>query len=566
MINQAATFTNSIWLGFPSGASYTDSNGSAFDYPILDFYPCMFISSIIDEITAQTGIKISGNLLQDGLFKTLMMPPGNGLITKTNLFNPIVLQGSSQVFGGAGTYTSFTEINDNENAFSSGTFTAQKTCNLKSTIIIIAATGAVNLTIYKNNVALSPSYLLSPSSVITYIPVLKGDQVQLRVTGATTTTINWTIEEYDKVAYNSYFDPSHFLPNMKCVDLIKFLINLFGCSSYFNDTTNTLNLNIIENLQKENAEDWSSYYLSHRSEYTVNTSKHNYINWKSNNSDQIIANYNLVNVLGYGCGDIQTNNTLQDNQVALPLPVSACSFGLTKNNSYITRVPILELQDTGEPVAFTSITYNATSGESAFAIASGTFIGAEWVRIIGSNGTDYGIYFISSSGVGSYSVYFPFYANDSGYWIKQQVKYNNIGPMVLANKTVNVWDLYPGYLNWYSFEGGLKSSHDYAIFTKFRTGLGALDQCKFNLSIDNPQITGFMDTTIKEQYLNKISNFFKNPPIRASMLLPEAIYQSYLFDKFVYIKSKKLIGYFFVDNIANYVDGNTPVEVNLYML
>jgi hypothetical protein len=189
-----------------------------------------------------------------------------------------------------------------------------------------------------------------------------------------------------------------------------------------------------------------------------------------------------------------------------------------------------------------------------------------WVRVVSSAGTDYGLFRIAGSTIGAYQIYFPFYATDTGNWYKQKIKYNNIGAAILSVKTMNVWDLFPGYPNFYSSDGGLTTQHDYAVFTKFRTGLGAIDQWKSNIAIDNPDIAGFSDPTIKEQYLNKIENIVKNPPIRAYMLLPEAIYQSYNFDKFVFIKTAKLTGNFFVHNIANYIDSNTPVEVNLYML
>ncbi len=567
MVNQAAAFKNSIFYGNGSGfANYTDSGNDPYGSPILDFYPAMFISSIIDEIIAQTGIKISGTLLQDQLYKTLAIPPSNGLISKTNLFNPIVLTGSSQVVASGGKYSSFTEISDDENMFSSGTFTVNKTCNIKSTITVVAATGSVNFTIYKNNIATSFSYLLTPYTIITYIPVLKNDQIEIRITGGgSTTTINWTIEEYDKVAYNSYFDPSNFLPNMKCLDLIKFLINFFGCSSYFDDFSNTLTLDVISNYKKEDAEDWSASYLGHRSEYTVNTARHNYLNWKANTFDKTVIDYNSKNILQYGSGDIETDNDLVDNRIAYQFPFIASSFGRQKNGSYIARVPIASMEDDGDPIPFTSITYDATSGLSSFAISE-TITGNQWIRVISSAGTDYGLFFVAGSTVGAYQIYFPFYANDTGTWIKQKIKYNNIGASVVSVKTMNTWDLFPGYLNFYSFEGGLTSMHDYAVFTKFSTGLGAIDQWKANIAIDNPAIAGFNDPTMMEKYLNRTKDIFKNPPIRASMILPETVYQRYKFDRFVYIKTEKLTGYFFVDNIANYMDSNTPVEVNLYML
>jgi hypothetical protein len=47
------------------------------------------------------------------------------------------------------------------------------------------------------------------------------------------------------------------------------------------------------------------------------------------------------------------------------------------------------------------------------------------------------------------------------------------------------------------------------------------------------------------------------------MTLPLSEFQSFEFDKFIFIKFKDLQGYFFVEKIDNYKDGVTPVKVYL---
>ena len=105
----------------------------------------------------------------------------------------------------------------------------------------------------------------------------------------------------------------------------------------------------------------------------------------------------------------------------------------------------------------------------------------------------------------------------------------------------------------------------YGTFSKQQINY-PIDQWKNNLAIDNPDSGGFVDPTIKELYFNKISRFLQNPNIRARFILPESLYQRFQFDQFIYIKTERLTGYFFVDSIVNYVDSNTPCEINLYML
>lgn len=55
----------------------------------------------------------------------------------------------------------------------------------------------------------------------------------------------------------------------------------------------------------------------------------------------------------------------------------------------------------------------------------------------------------------------------------------------------------------------------------------------------------------------------KGPVVEVWMTLPEKVFLSFNFDKFVYIKHKDLQGYFFVEKIGDYKDGVTPVRLDL---
>ena len=72
-----------------------------------------------------------------------------------------------------------------------------------------------------------------------------------------------------------------------------------------------------------------------------------------------------------------------------------------------------------------------------------------------------------------------------------------------------------------------------------------------------------MDNTVEQRAYGKIKEMVKGPTISATMLLPEKVFLSFKFDKFVYIKHKDLRGYFFVERIDQYKDGVTPVRVDL---
>jgi len=549
------------------------SSPEFYSKPVFDFYPCFYLSTILDEISCQTDIKINGTLLQDGLYKSLIITPTNGLIGKPNRFGPIKLTGQNQVIASIpSNYTSFTEVNDNNNLVSSGIFTSDRVCTVKSTITVNSFTSTPTFSIKKNGSNVyGPTLLTSAFTYISYVDVLKGDTLTIVIDSATTTVnLNWTIEEQSFVSYDNYLSPSDFLPKIKCVDLIKCLISTFGCVSSFDNNSKTLTLNIIGKYKLEDAEDWSNYYISHVNNYTSNTATHNYVNLKQLSFDNKITTYNNVNNTPFGSLDVVTNNNLIDKNIAINLPFASLFFDKEIDNSYQARVPLVELTD-NQRVAFTSITDSGAGYRLFDTSASGVvFERGQIVRVINSSGVDFGLFRIGGTNSTKALLFFPFYGTDTGFIITQTIKYNEVGFCLLTNSTINASDLYPGYSTFGYVDASTsvdnrKATNDYAYFTKFKTGLN-IDNNKNNLALENPNIPGVFDPDIKNIYQNRISNIFNNPIIKATMLLPESIYQSYKYDKFVYLKTKDLIGYFLVDTIDDFVDSSTPVEVNFYML
>ena len=57
-----------------------------------------------------------------------------------------------------------------------------------------------------------------------------------------------------------------------------------------------------------------------------------------------------------------------------------------------------------------------------------------------------------------------------------------------------------------------------------------------------------------------------NPSIEVFMTLPEAVYNYFVFDRFIYLKTEAFTGYFYVEKINNYKDAKTPVRVDLLYL
>jgi hypothetical protein len=301
----------------------------------------------------------------------------------------------------------------------------------------------------------------------------------------------------------------------------------------------------------------------------VQSAKNNYLKLKQPTNDDIIQTYNKNNILNFGEGNITTENNLKDADTLFTLPFAPSSYEFSKGKSWLANIPLVSFEDT-EAYTYTSIL--DSSGFSAYqlTVTDLLLLSGEVVRILDDNFGNLGYFYVVAQSSGDAFINEIFKGSSTGVLYRQKAKFNKTTCRELIYKVNGTsGDVSSSTFYFYNetFSGLVPSNETLAspaFFTKKKTGI-SIDSFASNLSFDDVDENHF-DPTFKELYFNKISKFLQNPNIRAKMLLPEAVYQSFVFDQFIYLKTEKLTGYFFVDSIVNYVDGNTPVEVNLYML
>lgn len=585
--------TSGIIFPMADWAYAYQKNGSDFyQYPItdqtgstsfFDFYPCLYLHTLVTEIFQQNGLKISGSVLDDPLYKSFIVTPTNGQMQRPP-FKDMTANGSLQVYAFSASYqkyTSFTETSDPDNLFSNNTYTANKTASMYVTLTITSffSTDVVTIDIYKNGVsvysapfpAVVAPYIFT-SSLLTYV---YGDTFEVYVksaSGAFQLTLNLLIETPVVIGPGDFIDPKYFLPSLACLEVVKFVINYFGCEAYFNQYSKTVRVDIIDKIKLEDAEDWSEYYQSHRNEYSVVQAENNYIRFKENGADESIVNYNASHLTDYGDGNITTGNRIKVENELAKYPFSPSSFGQSLNSMFLTSVPLITLADSGKPQAYTFTIdpgFPANSTQFSWGAASDIIPSGEVIRITNSNGASLG-FFISSGGTTtSVVVPLPFTQTDTGYIYRQAITFNDVGARFLA---VRPSSLITDFSDKSSIS--IKDSSGtttgittipYATFSK-KTVNYNIDLWQANCAIDNPDSGGFTDPTIVQLYFGKISNILNNPNVRSQLILPEAVFHSFDFSQFVYLKVERLEGYFMVESIANYQESDQETEVNLYML
>lgn len=567
--------------------SITDSSGNGF----LNTFPVFFLKTLVEEIFKQNRIKVSGNILTDPLYSTLAIGSQQGTIERPFGINTYGFGTYQAISSSFATYTNITtetdplgqlNLNGIGNLFTSVTdalvfIYVQVTCVEPTTVRVLTTGGGFTDYVIPGNTDIyGPGHILIPGntgqtySLDGYTATI-GYTLDIQVKANTATTPNFRIDQilFQTPKNNTgsdFFLPNYFLPEISCMDVIKYVISSFGCSVYFSDVSNTISINIIDKIKKEDALDWSEYYVSHRSEYTVVSAKNNYLRL-ADPDDNNIQSYNKANSVKYGEANIESANTLKETNDVFKAPFTASETDLGKNGIYQTSVPLINLTDEGGGIAFTSI--SSSGGLARYTAAAGTFspIGGNEICRIVSGGIDLGYFVvIATAGAGATITFNRHYftTTNTGKIYRQKAisqkltpRIGVVIPTIPLSSISSVSEIYVGIYT--------MTSVPFFYFTKPKTNR-AVDQVKSNAAYDNPNDTLFTDPTIKELYFNKISNILNNPTIRIQMLLPVGVYKSFDFSQFIYIKTPDLVGYFFVDSIVNYIDGKTPVEVNVYML
>lgn len=557
----------------------------------FDQYPCFFLHSLITEIVKQNGLKISGDIVDNVVYKNMVLTPIRGDIRRPDV-KIVTAYGAAQTTSSATPvqYTQLTQGSDPDGLFASNVYTAAKSTKIIFTVVVksVTGTGSFNGTVSlrRNSVVIStitdlggPVGGVVDGGIGTYtIPINSSavnvsDQFDLAIQLVTGTDITLSLDfkigiKTQMIGQDRVL-PNYFLPPIKSVDIIKFIVNYFGCSVYYDALSKTLSINQIEAMQPEDADDWSAYVKSIQVDYVTTAASNNYMRLLKSSDPEIKA-YNKGNTVRYGEGNITTDITSKTDADLFTIPFAASQFSISKNGFWLCNVPLVKLTDT-TPFNYTSVADDG-SGNAVFSFAGVAALAVnQAVRVVDDIAGDAGIFIVAASSEAAGVVTVEFFGypypgvTGTGKLYPQQREFNEIEPRILIlNYSLSPSEIKDDGAE-VDIQGSPVSSIDVAYFTKPNTGLG-IDNRKSNLALENPQDAQFSDPTIKELYFSKISKMIGNPTFGAEMILPESVFQGFKFDRFIYLKTKDLTGYFWVDSIDQYVDSVTPVNVKLLML
>lgn len=592
----------SPYLKIPSQAVNEES-----EFLFGDVHPAIYLHTLVEYAALYAGISIGGDLMDDELYKKIILTnDGPDYFVPDSIIQKTYARLQNGPFGsaGAGLY----DYTLDPNLVRLSTLVeglGQVDTSLYAWYAPLTGTYRIDFDFWVNNLdqytldmyvndvlfttMFNQTFLTRNKIGTAYANFRKGDKVTFYISntlGANYRLDYLTDNKYTNIAFKlekvgairpagnlgtytpvdtvAYVIPNEVVPDMKAIELIKFLAAYFGCVVTYDEYSNTIELNKLANFKKEDADDWSAYFVSASTDHKTGVAKYNRIQTAEGTESDIKAFNEQSNVM-YGGGTIETDFDSKDEEVIYELPFSG-SWDV-KNKSYSRQFfPYINFYDIeyGESVAYSGV----TSSGGGFANFTCTFneplSDNEVFWVVSTLGiyTGFAPMLTSGSATTNPTLLVDYIANDTGTIVRCKVsKVQGAPRMLVCNAGMNLSDaggsstaVYVG-----TNAGTTMTTGCVAWFDKPKV-LAPIDSYHESLAIDS--INQFSNT-ISERYYGPIKKIFNNPKIDAQFTLPLAKFQKFAFDRYIRLNTKNLSGYFIVQKIENYKDALTPIKVEL---
>lgn len=382
-------------------------------------------------------------------------------------------------------------------------------------------------------------------------------------------------------------------PNMKAIELIKWLSVTFGTTCDFIDVENTLEINLTDKFKIEEAEDWSQYFVESESDWS-DVKATNIIKTATNEDDARVKDYNKNNNIKFGELGIESGKDDGSERTVytspFPVTLDGRSLGIggdaSQNRAIRMQspfVPFFTLED-DQLLEYTSVvnTVDVDSTGNTMGAFTGTGFpfsvnNNKWAIIRLEDSTQKytnGYYGLAGQGVTypsatGFELWGAQYTGTStGRAWTQRVRVNTPGVRALIHiPDMDVTKFMTNVVTANPFLryaiGTAQNSIGWAYSVKSSRTQSDLNAFPKSMTFGRINMPDFNEPTLQESNMAVISNTIRNPLERSVMLLPISVFQKFRFNKFVYINTEKLNGYFIVNKIENYVDGSIPVKVEL---
>jgi hypothetical protein len=560
-----------------------------------DFRPFIYVKTVIADMLAQNGFKLTGSILKDDVYNHLITSHSEDTISDEDAeeYRSVVFKNVGDVYSdGDVEQLTFDDTTQAGPYWSSNAYTAPVRMNVNAKLTFKhqlfggEATFNVNLRrngftvanfrAYYNNAQWGGNPYGIKDATLEYVVTLEaGDVLDYEITlvatlGSATIYNNTTTLVIKAVKVFKVYTFS-ILPEKTCAEFLVSILSLFNALVTFDGFSKTINIDLFKDLHSVEPLDISQYIdestIEENYTYLSLGNKNTFTFAGSNNAvttvldvddeeseTEDVEEYNKANVLGYGDGEIDANTPVFPDIEVLSVPFAPVPED-TDNpfNVSLAKTGFVEAELIGEEIDITSVTNS--SGIPRFNINNVEGVVQEdfLVRISKSTVPSYNGDWVAASDTTTYFTVqgLDFVANAVA---KVQVIRINTADsdqvIMYAVPGVTI-DKFTRSPSWF-LNGTALTLGATAYFNMPHQGL-YIDRYKFAVSFGDINAPDHRQVNLLNRYWRDFANVARDPiVILVNAYLPLAVYKKIDFQRFVYLKTPKFTGLFYCNKITSY--------------
>lgn len=576
-----------VWPILDTGGLITRSNA---DLKTEDFTPCFYVKTLMFELFQQSGLKITGELLKDPLYNSLIVASNGRSIEEINNRSAYALKDVPQALSSSSAIVTwdndslFPYFNGSQNNFDLSTgynadikmsiqIDLNVTFDLNQLIPPAAATAAVE--VYIDGVVQDqyPVFDTNPIFTRSLRYSLSANQtLSIRSFYGPTTSSGSITQATIKVTpiylYKAFGNAA--APKLTKQEFVNNIFSVFNVIPAYDSYSKTIILNLFEGLKHKEPIDISDYITNIETDYTEFISdygKKNNFFFQETDIDNL-NEYNVSTFLKYGTGVITVNNDylqqsvdILESDFASPISYINGAFDMS-----MERIQFVEYDTENSEITDVS---TPGFGIARFGVTDDIFEVNDLVRISESTNSTYnGDWLVVTVGSGFIQCSGPVFDTDSTATIEKLIhKFTTEDNVYLFLNIPNYSIAKASGLAEVFVNDNFYFNASIAYFNLLNTNRQINKDFKQGLSfgeIDNPL---FYQRTILETYWPTFQRILNDPvKLRADANFPWKIHNDIDFLRPIMIKTLETTNLYYLNLERGYKNSSIPTEIELIKL
>lgn len=578
-----SSWSNSSGIVWPMIDTGALSTRSFRNLKVEDFAPCLYVKTLMFQLFQQSGLKLSGELLDDWRYNNLVMASNGRSQEEIDNRSTFALKNTTQSippstievieYDDDSSYPYFDGSQDNFSLITNR-YTADVKMSVNVTVtvnldnvtganaLLIAVSGFTQKFIFQggNVLSLSANLLLNAGDYIT-TGISTGSLFGVDIVGA-------TIKITPTYIYKAFGKSS--VPKWTKQQFVSQVLAIFNVVPAYDPYTKTVTLNLFDKIKSKEPIDISEFVEAPEidySEFISDYGRSNNFRYQETDIDNL-QEYNISTFLKYGTGVIPVDNDfieeskdVLESDFAAPISYINGAFDMS-----LERIPFVELE---EDVNTTFTGVADSGGLAQFNVTDDLFSVGDLVRVSDSTNNSYnGEFLVATVGSGFITLREPAYDTNATGTITKLVHQFTTDDSVylflnIPNYTISKAS---GNTSFY-LEDTTYSSIAIAYFNLLNTGNQINTEYKQGLSFGSIVNPLFYQRTMLQDYWATFGRILNDPvKLKQNAYLPWKIHNQIDFLRPIMIKTLETTNLYYCNLERGYQNSYTPVELELIKL